>query len=295
MTLKGYNISPSSESLFQKSKTINPANGFDPTDQFELYDNADGSVSLGLPLSAKRVWFYTYCQEKNKVGQIIPHFSIAENMVFNESMKAYEQTSNTFVPLMLITASCDVIIDNIVVAQGHAGRAVCLSNYIELNNCIQAVTGLAQSKALTNAGFGTVDSLQIDPNSGAASNGVKEPFTMGAEGELPFTMGMAEMRSGVSANSTSATQANPAAAAQSSPMSDLFAQMGGNPALAAAKATPCPLRGYYQGTPLGELKTEVLKKLVTSNPSAPSETFIEARNAAKLILDDRASFSGFKK
>lgn len=270
MNYKNYEIDPASEQMWKQSLNINGCS-YQPNDVFEVYDNGVGNPpAIGLPLSAKRLWFFTYCKENNISGRIIPKFDPSQNLLMNSDMKIGDS------PFIFITAGAEIYLNDTLVATGYAGQAIPIGNLADLSNAVQSVTGSAQSKALTNAGFGTVDRLAIAKFDGTSHE-------ISATSPLPFTV--PETLN----NTSEPTQKNEP---QDSDTATLFEQLGGDTELAKAKAMPFPNRGHFMGNPIGTLPTKVLELFLKNGNNLSNPSLISTVNAVKMVLEDRESCNG---
>ena len=270
-------MTQASKQQLTDSLKIRPCS-YNPSEQLELVTNPDGSMVIILPLSCKRLWFFTYCQENGKQGKTqVEHSEVTVNN-----------------GLGFITSKASVYIDDVMIADGAAGLAVDLNNMADMSNCIQSVTGMALSKALSNAGFGTVDRFYVDQipipcgDSNAAHN-APLPFTY-QETPAPIQQGTPCTNAAPPASSPAAMpSANPAAPQTAS----LFEMLGGVPdALAQAKSMVYPLRGKCSGMMLGSMKSNELEYFLKQHGNTATPQIAAAANAARLILEERQKQSG---
>lgn len=251
---------------------------YNPSEQLELVTNSDGSMVILLPLSCKRLWFFTYCQENGKQGKTqVEHSAVTANN-----------------GLGFITSKASVFIDDVMIADGAAGLAVDLNNIADMSNCIQSVTGMALSKALSNAGFGTVDRFYVDQiptpcgDSNAAQN-APLPFTY-QEPAAPVQQGMPCTNAAPQVPTQDVMPGTNAVASTTAP---LFEMLGGVPdALAQAKSTVYPLRGKCSGMMLGSMKSNELEYFLRQHGNSTTPQIAAAANAARLILEERQKQSG---
>lgn len=302
MEINGLKISAASEQQFLKSLELFPCS-YHPASNLETGNNPDGSPFVILPLAAKRLWFFTYCKENGKVGKIIPECG---NTQFN--VCSLEGMSIGFV-----TAKASIYMDEALIGIGEAGQAFNACNMADLSNVIQSVTGLAQSKALTNAGFGSVDRLDIvpvenPPVTGGNAPGTGYPFiysaasTPSSASNIPGVPPVGNAQSNPPAGNMPVPppqhgytgqppQGNPVVGTPNTQKA--FEMLGGKvDELTLAKRTPYPLRGQYSGKPLGELPTKSLEFLVNKLGGELTADVAAAQAAAKLILQDRQKTSG---
>ena len=172
MVIQGIEITDALWKLFLESLQTRKCS-FKPC--ADMFSAQDGVLSLGL--AAKKNWFYCYCNENRVEGQILPKFSFQENAIFLQN-RVIDPMTGSEVPAVFLSASCEILLDGKVAGTGHAGQCTRLNTSDGMNSQIQTVTGMAVSKALSNAGFGVVDRLQ-------ATKIDSLPFTIPEE--LPIT------------------------------------------------------------------------------------------------------------
>lgn len=292
-----YNCTTDSfKQIFQTSLQVHKCS-YDPTNDLrELPGNNDNTLRCHLPLEAKALLFFMHCQENGKTGKIITS---------DYQMQTFTTPQ---IPLMgFITVQADVYIDDMLVGSAIAGQSCDISNTADMDNVIQYTSGLAKSRALTNAGFGIVGGTDVDASLYASQNGASLPFTMGnntagnvapSQGTTPpNSAGYAPTNPGTAngfapGNSYQQPNAghNPAPAGDPSQV-NLFQQLGGQvDALTQAKTMTYPLTGYYQGKTLGSLNTRALEALANKATNDPAIN--AAVQAARLILEDRNKANG---
>lgn len=228
-----------------------------------------------LPVGVKRLWFYEYCAAKNVAGRIIPDVSIQFDVAVPGGLIGYA------------LGKTDVYIGENLVASAQAGQSFSLSNPNELDSVIQMVTGLAQSKALSTAGFGVTPSTKLEDippqypmNPAAGPIGGQTVQT----GELPFIMENPGAGQNAPVTPTPAPApvpgANPAEAFQFSPYD-------------RAKAVKWP---FEKGDPrrigktLGELLAVDPKAIYYLAAEWPGQA--PAKDAAKLLLPEACKALG---
>lgn len=279
--------------MLAESLKVRPCS-YDPTPHLEVYTDSTGAVTgFGLPLACKRLWFAAYCQEQGLVGQIIPELLNNEFRVIDIEIE--ENGQKKLVPRYYTSAKANIYLDGNLVSTGFASHCFPFSEAsIAIAN--QTVTSNAISKALSNAGFGTVDFGKLADSSPTPNPAPDE------NAQLPFETAFDPAPAVPAPASESAAPASVSAApaamstTQSTPvqqhkMQSLFAQLGGvDDELSRAKATLYPLRGYYAGKPLGELPTNALETLTRKQSAEPNVQ--AAQNAAILILEDRKKANG---
>lgn len=276
--------------LFDASLKIYPCSYNPTSDLTELPGRKEGTVRCHLPLEAKALRFFTYCQENGKCGKILT------------SDYRMETFTTPQIPLLgFVTVDAKVYIDDILVGSATAGQSCDISNSADMDNVIQYTSGLAKSRALSNAGFGVVGGTDVDASLGAIPSGANQPTTMGTDPAgnptAPIGNGSPGFQNYGSQNSTGYTPAPgvsyPSAAAPAGDPSqvNLFQQLGGQiDPLTQAKTMPYPLNGQYKGQSLGSLNTRTLEFLANK---ATNDPIIEAAvQAARLVLADRAKASG---
>ena len=280
MIINGHDfaVNAAFEEMLAESLKVRPCS-YDPTKHLEVYTDSTGAVNgFGLPLSCKRLWFAAYCNETGKVGQIIPDLIDREL----KRIDAEDALGNP-IPRYYTSAKADVYLDGELVGSGFA--SYCFPRTEEkISNANQVVTGLAISKALSNAGFGVVDRGDL------ADPAPKGPSAADLNSPLPYTVGE-------NAGPIPTAPANPApesaapAQNQQMEMQNLFAQLGGkDDELTRAKQTPYPMNGYYKGQPMGGLPASKLEYFVTKEFKDPAMK--AAQDAARLILEDRKKANG---
>ena len=252
--------------LFKAANSIRPCS-FDPTPFLRPGDVVEGRApSVHLPLDAKRVWFHTYCNEQGVKGYIL----------CGEPKINFDLTHSNGAKVGFVTCDCNIVIDDVVVANACAGLAVFVDNITDLSMAIQNCSGTAQSRALSNAGFGAVSGTELVTND---NPNAELPFTMGGESKADTDSGDTKPENKpapVASNNNGATTtpSDPTAAAPDE--------------LAQAKATVCRIRSRDEGKTFGE---------ILASPNGPwrihyymtstrmGETNDIARAACKVIWD----------
>lgn len=130
---------------------------------------ADGSVAAFISADNKAILFFDDCRRNGKTGKIV-----------NDEV--------TFIPfgtdLVMVQAKAFVYIDDVLKGTAVAGQVFRIGDTDTMDRVIQYASGLAKSRALTNAGYGVVSSVTIP-----APGGVNDPpAPVGQQGEqqLPF-------------------------------------------------------------------------------------------------------------
>lgn len=259
--------------MLAKSLEVRPCS-YNPMEHLELYTDAMGAAtSVGLPLPCKRLWFETYCREQNP-----PLSRKITTELLDKEFRVIETPNG---PRFFIMAKADVYIEDNLAGTGYAGYCF-PQDEASVSNAIQTVTGMALSKALSNAGFGVVDRGDlISGNPAPSGDGSSNAGTSA----VPFQFGE-DSPSGNAGGSTAATTSP-----MQAQMHELFAQLGGqDDELTRAKQHIYPLRGYYAGKHMGELNDSALENLLKRDSTDPS--VLSAQAAARLILEDRKKASG---
>ena len=262
----GYQRPEKFVSIFRESVKIHSC-GFDPEPYLEDIPadiNRGTSPSCYLPVAAKRAWFYSYCEKNQKVGQIIPNIDIRFDMECGNGVK-----------MGYAVGTCDVYIDGVIRGSAQAGQSFRLDSEYQLDNVIQGVTGLAQSKALTNAGFGIVSGTDLEiPGASGLPGSFAQPATPG-------------METTSRANDVTPT---PPAAPSCATNTAAAPQQGAVDDLQAAKSVMWPFSGPYGGKTLGELlavKPDKIEYLALKwQGSSP------AKDAAMRLLPDALKAMG---
>lgn len=134
---------------FEKSLEVYPCS-FKP--ELRLVEGYyPGTARCNLSLEFKMLWFRTYCTETKKVGAI---------HVKDTSTREFKLTNGA--PMMMVTCHAEVIIDNVVIGSDIASQQCSLDNPQEVDSIYQVASGLAKSRALSNAGFGTISGSDFD-------------------------------------------------------------------------------------------------------------------------------------
>ncbi len=231
-TLETINPPESFLRALQLNTLIYPCD-FNPLDFLEIAENKDdfgqSFYTFVLPAGVKRLWFYNYCKKNNLKGQIIPDVEVR-----------FDMSNTTGAKMGYVLARCDIVIDGVTVGSAQAGQSVYLDNTRQMDGMVQFVTGAAQSKALTNAGFGAIPSTAPDlsgftPGVVPAPTGSnEEPFTFGPDGVQNVT-------------------APQASVALSGPLQVPQAGQGNADPKEAAKQLVWPYEGNNKGKTLGEI------------------------------------------
>lgn len=169
MELTNFNTPQEWLALFEDAKKVRPCS-FNPTPYLKTTDATETrGPNVFLPLEAKRTWFYTYCQENGMKGMIL-----VSDPVIN-----FELSNNSNFRFGFVSGKCNVLLNGDVIGSATAGLAFSIDNLVEMSNVIQNVTGTAQSRALSNAGFGAVSGtdMEVTPDpSGYSHSGDDLPY-----------------------------------------------------------------------------------------------------------------------
>lgn len=294
-----YNVtSDGFKRMFKESLQVHP-NTYDPTlDLRENPGDTPDKVRCYLPLEAKALRFFTFCEENGKQGKIYTS---------NYHMETFSTAEQGL--LAFVTVNADVYIDDSLVGSAAAGQCCRIGDFSNpLDRIVQVASGLAKSRALSNAGFGVVDGTDVDSSALPASqNGAYNyaPATsVNPAGYMPSNQGYIPpnpaQNAPSSGTSTAASMPNhgygqpvqsSAVPGAAQGQIDMFHQLGGqNDPLTQAKTMLYPLAGNYQGQTLGSLNTRTLEFLANKATNDPA---VEAAvQAAKLILQDRNKANG---
>lgn len=133
----------------------------------------DGSVSAFITTDSKAILFFEDCKANGKVGRII-----------ND-----EVTLMPFGEQVMVLAKASVCVDDVVKGTAVAGQTFKIGNVEEMDQCVQFASGIARSRALTNAGYGVVSGVTIPAFNGnpgsVQDNAHGSPATVGNP-PLPF-------------------------------------------------------------------------------------------------------------
>lgn len=147
----------------QKSCAVRPCS-YSPLENFEPVEDEYGRRKI-LSLPYKLLWFHTYCAEKGLEGHVeADDFSIV----------SYPPTGSSMLGTAIVTAKARVYINGKLVATASAGKGFVIDNTPMMDGAIQAASGSALSRALSNAGFGCISA--DDSDGPAPSNPETLPF-----------------------------------------------------------------------------------------------------------------------
>ena len=238
------------QNSFQASVALFPSS-YKPTPR--ICDGAEGEAPRQfLPVEEKAMMFFAWCKESGKRGRI--DTSDVDLKVLGA------------VAWVLVTAV--VYIDGEVVSKATAGQGVTIGNMDEMDRGIQMASGIAKSRALTNAGFGVVSGIDVDP-------------------DLPGSMPAENYTAPVNAPMPDAAPAGPATM---NPPQVNPEQPQANPEqpqadpVAAAKAVVCTVNGRYKGMTLGEVLLQSPRNIVYLAETYPQEGAL--KDAAKLLVPE---------
>lgn len=130
----------------------------------------DGTVSAFITTDSKAILFFEDCKAADKIGRII-----------ND-----EVTLTPFGEYVLVLAKASVCVDDVVKGTAVAGQTFRIGCVEEMDQCVQFASGIARSRALTNAGYGVVSGVTIPAPGGS-------PATEGAAPGSPATVGNAAL------------------------------------------------------------------------------------------------------
>lgn len=146
-----------------KWNTTLVSSDYQPVIQAEV--RQDGSMSAFITADSKAILFFNDCAKQNKTGRII-----------NDDV-----TLHPFNEYVLVVAKASVCVDDVVKGTAVAGQVFQIGNCAEMDQCVQFASGIARSRALTNAGYGVVSSVTLP----APNGGTENPAPDGEAG-LPF-------------------------------------------------------------------------------------------------------------
>lgn len=212
MELTNFKIPSEWKQLFDAAREVRPCS-FNPTPYLKATDATEThGPNIFLPLEAKRTWFYAYCKETGAKGKIL----------VSAPMIQFDLCNNSNLRFGFVSSNCDVFLDGEIVGNATAGLAFSIDNLTDMSNAIQTVTGTAQSRALSNAGFGAVSGtdMEVDDNlTGNQESDATLPFTVPAV--VPVT---------APAAAVGVNDPNPAAVQHSVPQNEMqkrFLQISG--------------------------------------------------------------------
>lgn len=217
---------PVYEAFGWNKKLVNAS--FEPMIQAE--QKMDGSVSAFITTESKAILFFEDCKANGKVGRII-----------ND-----EVTLTPFGDRVMVLAKASVCVDDVIKGTAVAGQTFQIGNVEEMDQCIQFASGIARSRALTNAGYGVVSGVTIP----APPLNLGDPANAGNP-ELPFrTDNLAGTVPGnpASVSAPTATGGYPVPDTVGNPSSAPAGYAPGNPAENPAVTPGYPIPGMA-GTP----------------------------------------------
>lgn len=263
MSENNMNLPQPPESMVQALKAnleVYPVD-FNPADYLELVrQETDNTPLYILPVSIKRLWFYAFCRKNGISGQILPDCDIRYDMPAVDGR-----------PAGYALARCAVIMNSVTVATAQVGQHFYMDKVIDMDSVVQYATGLAQSKALTNAGFGVV-----------STSGIDDP------GLLPIPAGIPQYNG----NAPDADTVPPAAAyAPSVPVPPAAPVNMADPEARkqAAKAVKWTGTGHYQGKTLGEILATSPRGIIYAVERLGDSPL---REAAKILYPDACKAVG---
>lgn len=229
------------------SKALRPCS-FDPSQFYESeFDQQAGIERKFLSNTSKLMWFYTYCNENNLMGQVLTSEPVLQN--FGNSV--------------LVTVTATVIIGDKTESTASAAQSFTLNDTFAMDRVVQMASGSAIGRALGNAGFGVFSSYD-------AGTPPYPPMPTGSfDGMMPPPQ---------VAPPAHAQNVRPQAAPQSpvhpggNQPQDYGYPIAPQPSANAAAATNDPIamaknlvwngRGIYQGKSLGEILATAPKQII---------------------------------
>lgn len=127
----------------------------------------DGSVSAFITTESKAILFFEDCKANGKTGRII-----------ND-----EVTLMPFGEQVMVLAKASVCVDDVVKGTAVAGQSFRIGCVEEMDQCVQFASGIARSRALTNAGYGVVSGVTIPAPGGNPPQGTV-PGSSATEGAV---------------------------------------------------------------------------------------------------------------
>lgn len=144
------------------------------TPMIQAEQRMDGSVSAFITTESKAILFFEDCKANGKVGRII-----------ND-----EVTLMPFGEQVMVLAKASVCVDDVVKGTAVAGQSFRIGCVEEMDQCVQFASGIARSRALTNAGYGVVSGVTIPAPNGNPSDPPQGSIPGSPAGNpvLPFRM-----------------------------------------------------------------------------------------------------------
>lgn len=144
------------------------------TPMIQAEQRMDGSVSAFITTDSKAILFFEDCKANGKIGRII-----------ND-----EVTLTPFGDQVMVLAKASVCVDDVVKGTAVAGQSFRIGCVEEMDQCVQFASGIARSRALTNAGYGVVSGVTIpapgtNPGNPPQGDAPGSPATAGNPA-LPF-------------------------------------------------------------------------------------------------------------
>lgn len=280
MELTNFNTPQEWLTMFEDAKKVRPCS-FNPTPYLKTSDATETrGPNVFLPLEAKRTWFYTYCHETGAKGKIL----------VSDPSITFDLSNNSNYRFGFVSSKCDIILDGEIVGNATAGLAFSIDNFGEMSNAIQNVTGTAQSRALSNAGFGAVSGTDMEVSGNQQENEYSDkdlPFTLPATPPAPTCTNVHTASSG-SAVSPTLSKSEPNKSLQQT-FQDLSGQTTLSP-VEMAKATVISFNCKDTGKTMGDILTGIggTKNIYyyAFEWTRTGAEFEPIRNAAKLIWFD---------
>lgn len=235
------NLPEEIESGFKASLNIRPCT-YKPSLEIVpgYYENTVRGI---LSLEKKNTWYHTFCKENNKAPCIdTSQYEIREMGTDENGQKIF---------YVIVTAK--VYIDGVLLSAEPAGQS---GSYRELDSMLQFASGIAKSRALTSAGFGTISGSDFDATGAMQNNQSQQLAGNGAAGNQTNNAGNnpASNRVGnplpssaVSGQQNQVPPSNPPQSQSANPSAQMMIpgteSASSEDPTAAAKAVICSLNG----------------------------------------------------
>lgn len=112
----------------------------------------DGSVAAFISADNKAIMFFDECKRTGKCGKII-----------NDDVTFHSFGAD----LVMVQAKASIFVDDILKGTAVAGQVFRIGDVEVMDRVVQYASGLAKSRALTNAGYGVVSAVTIPAPSGS--------------------------------------------------------------------------------------------------------------------------------
>lgn len=229
------------------SKALRPCS-FDPSQFYESeFDQQSGVMRNFLSSTSKLMWFYTYCNENELLGQVL----------------TTEPVFQTFGNSVLVTVTATVVIQGNTESTASAAQSFTLNDTFAMDRVVQMASSSAIGKALGNAGFGVFGSFDTGtpsslPASVVSANGITPPSQITPPVHAANERPQAEYQGATPMCSNHMETRNfsnvPQPCANTAPMP-------GDP-ITMAKSLVWNGRGIYQGKTLGEILATAPKQII---------------------------------